>query len=293
MAMTRRGSITLGISLMLTAIPPAHAFVGAADTVQSCPVANASANPDLEQINRLGIEPRRFANLGEFLAAMPPGAMARLAGLQKAALDQRAKDWPNLCRFQQENAQVLVSGVRPKTVFLGDSITENWKLGDPSLFDASTLNRGIGGQTTAQILLRFYQDVVALRPRVVHIMAGVNDIMGNTGSASDQAIFDNIRAMIDIAKANGIRVVLAAITPSKTFVARPNEDLRSRIAAVNSRLVQLAAQQRVTFIDYTPLLADSEGAFAPALANDGLHPNRDGYALMRPLLNKTLARVAN
>ncbi|MDT0509754.1 GDSL-type esterase/lipase family protein [Novosphingobium sp. MMS21-SN21R] len=286
----------LGAALMFSMVPAVRAAAETAaqpGNAPSCSADNASANPDLELINKMGIEPRKIGNLGEFIAALPPGAMARLGELQKSAAEQRAKDWPNLCRYQQENDQVQASGLWPKVIFLGDSITENWKLGDPALFDATTINRGIGGQTTSQILLRFYQDVVALRPRVVHIMAGVNDILGNTGPTSDQAIVNNIRAMIDMAKANGIRVVLAAMTPSKTFMARPTEDLRPRIAAVNSRLMQLAAQQRVVFIDYTPMLADKEGAFAAALANDGLHPNRDGYALMRPLLTKTLARVAN
>ncbi len=260
---------------------------------QSCPAANSVANADLELINKLAIEPRRFANLSELLGALPPGAMARFGEMQKAASAQAAKDWPNLCRYQQENAKVLASGVRPQVILLGDSITENWKMGDPSLFTATTLDRGIGGQTTPQILLRFYQDVVALHPRTVHIMAGVNDVMGNTGPASDQAIVDNINAMIDLAKANDIRVVLSAMTPAKAFIARPDVDLRPRIAAINARLAQIAAKRRVTFVDYTPHLADSEGGFDVALANDGLHPNRDGYALMRPLLAKALARAAN
>jgi len=265
----------------------------AAPAAANCPAQNASANEDLALINRLAIEPGKIGNLMDMLKAMPPGAMARLADLQKAAAEQQKKDWPNLCRYAEENAQVLASGTRIRVIFLGDSITENWKIGDPSLFDATTIDRGIGGQTTPQILLRFYQDVVALHPRVVHLMAGVNDIMGNTGPATDQAIVNNIRAMIDIAKANGIRVVLAGITPCKTFVARPNVDLRSRIMAVNRQLVALAKQQHVTFVDYAPRLVDIEGGFAAALANDGLHPNRDGYALMRPLAEKAIARARN
>lgn len=303
--MTKLGMIALGVSLFLGTVSGANAAAAqqvSAGTQRddtstpvvpslSCPAANASANEDLALANSLAIEPRRIANVGDLLAALPPSALVRLGELQKVAAEQQKKDWPNLCRYIQENAQVLASGVQPRVVFLGDSITENWKLGDPSLFGATTLDRGIGGQTTPQILLRFYQDVVSLHPRVVHIMAGVNDIMGNTGATSDQAIVNNIRAMIDIAKANDIRVVLAGITPSKSFIARPNEDLRPRIAAVNRQLAQLAAQRRVTFVDYTPKLADSEGGLAAALANDGLHPNRDGYALMRPLADEAIARA--
>jgi len=165
-------------------------------------------------------------------------------------------------------------------------------LGDPSLFSPTSLDRGIGGQTTPQILLRFHQDVVALGPRVVHIMAGVNDIMGNTGPTTNETIVNNIRAMVEIAKANGIRVVLAAMTPARTFVAKPELDLSVRIATVNRQLRQLTATQKVTFVDYAPVLAGSDGSLKAPLGNDGLHPNRDGYALMRPITDNAITRAA-
>ena len=237
------------------------------------------------------IAPGKRMNIAELLKSMPPETMAKLAALQKTEAEQKAKDWPNLCRYQKENAEVTASGVRPNVVFLGDSITENWNRGDPGLFGPTTLDRGISGQTTPQILLRFYQDVAALRPRVVHIMAGTNDISGNTGPTSDAAIVDNIRAMIDIAKANGIRVVLASITPSKGFSMRPGFDPSLRIASVNRALVRLAAVRGVTFVDYAPVLANGEGGLQDALGNDGLHPNRDGYAAMRPLTEAAIARA--
>ena len=259
-------------------------------SVNACPTT--STNEDLGLLTKLMLEPHKFASLADMLKMLPPNAMSKMAGMQKTAAERQAKDWPGLCHYAADNAQVLASGVHPHVIFLGDSITENWKIGDPSLFNATSLDRGIGGQTSPQILLRFYQDVVALRPRVVHIMAGANDILGNTGPTADQAIVNNIRAMIDIAKSNGIRVVLASITPSKAFVARPEFVLSPRIAAVNRQLVQLAEQRHVTYVDYAPPLADSDGGFAAALANDGLHPNRDGYALMRPLTDKAIASAA-
>ncbi len=255
---------------------------------ETCASVPAADEQDLATLNGLVVEPRRFTSLADLLKGLPPEAMAKIATMQKVAAERQAKDWPWLCRYAAENAAVLASGIRPEAVFIGDSITENWKLGDPSLFSATVLDRGIGGQTTPQILLRFYQDVVTLHPRAVHIMAGTNDISGNTGAVTDTAIVDNIRAMIDIAKANGIRVVLASITPSKEFIARPGVDPSPRIAEVNRRLKQLAAQQRITFVDYFPLLADREGGLAAALGNDGLHPNRDGYAVMRPLAVKAM-----
>lgn len=257
-----------------------------------CPPVDTRTNEDTALLATLMLEPHRTSSLADLFKLLPPEAIAKVAAMQKAAVERQARDWPNLCRYATENAQVVASNDPPRVVFIGDSITENWKLGDPSLFGSASLDRGIGGQTTPQILLRFYQDVVALRPRVVHILAGINDIMGNTGPTSDEAIVNNIRAMIDVAKANGIRVVLAGITPSKSFLAKPGLDLSPRIAAVNRQLRQLAAQQHVFFLDYGPSLTDSEGGLKAALANDGLHPNRDGYAIMRPLAEKAIARAA-
>ncbi len=273
--------------------------VGAADAQQLksptqaevCAAVPAADALDPSILNTLMVEPKKFTSMAELMKALPPEATAQFATMQKAAADRQAKDWPWLCRYAAENEAVLKSGVRPKVIFIGDSITENWILADPSLFSSIVLDRGIGGQTTPQILLRFYQDVVALRPQVVHIMAGTNDISGNTGAVTDEAIVQNIRAMIDIAKANGIKVVLASITPSKQFVARPGIDPSPRIAAVNRALFKLAAEKKVTYVDYFPALADTAGGLADALGNDGLHPNRDGYAAMRPLTDKAIKRA--
>jgi lysophospholipase L1-like esterase len=256
-----------------------------------CPARPANDAQNQAILASLMIEPRRFTSLADLFKALPPEAKAKMATFQNEELVRQKQDWSNLCRYATENAEVLANGTRPRVVFLGDSITENWKLGDPTLFNATTLDRGIGGQTTPKILLRFYQDVVALRPRVVHIMAGVNDIMGNTGPTSDATIVNNIRAMIDIAKANGIRVVLAGITPSQAFVVRPGDDFRPRIAAVNLQLAQLAKEMRVTFVDYGAVLANAEGGLQDPLGNDGLHPNRDGYAAMRPLTERAIAKA--
>lgn len=261
----------------------------AQQTAEACPPANPEMARGMADFAEAMLAPGKAMEIAELMKRATPEA---IAAMQKADADRRAQDFANLCRYAAENAAVMASGARPRTVFIGDSITENWKLGDPSLFSATTLDRGIGGQTTPQILLRFYQDVVALRPRVVHIMAGTNDISGNVGPASDEAIVNNIRAMIDIAKANGIRVVLASITPSKGFGLRPNFDPSPRIAAVNRALARLAAERRVTYLDYFPSLADSAGGLSTALGNDGLHPNRDGYKVMRPLAERAITRAA-
>ena len=225
------------------------------------------------------------------LKGLSPEAMKQIAIVMKTADERQKADWPNLCRFAASNAKVGASGVRPDVVFMGDSITENWERADPGLFGAKTLDRGISGQTTPQMVLRMYPDVIALRPRVVHIMAGTNDISGNTGPDSDRTIIDNIRAMIVLAKANGIRVVLGAITPSAGFAARPGANPAARIVRVNRLLEQLARDERVTFVDYHAPLRDAAGGMKAGLANDGLHPNRDGYAIMKPLTERAMAQA--
>lgn len=273
------------------------AFAGAPAAAQTapvqaiCPEQNGMDEQSRALLAPLMLESRSFANVAEMFAALPADAMATFAAMQAAEAEREKTDWANLCRYAAENAQVAASGSRPRVVFLGDSITENWLLGDPALFGPAVLNRGIGGQTTPQILLRFYQDVVMLRPRAVHIMAGVNDIMGNQGPSSDAAIVNNIRAMIDIAKANGIRVMLAGITPSQAFLARPDVDLRPRIAEVNRQLALLAVEERISFVDYSPALANAAGGLNASLGNDGLHPNRAGYAAMRSVVDRAVRRA--
>jgi lysophospholipase L1-like esterase len=237
------------------------------------------------------LQPGNRQSVADVYKAMAPDGLARLAALVRLAEEQRKLDWANLCRYRSENARDLARGSRPEVVFVGDSITENWKHAEPSLFGANVLNRGISGQTTPQILLRFYQDVVKLRPRAVHIMVGTNDIGGNTGPVSDEAILDNIRAMIDLAKVNRIAVVLAAIPPAKAFGWRPDLTPADRIARLNRELEQIAKARRVVFVNYGTALADSDGGMAAEMGNDGVHPNRDGYGAMRPLAETAMARA--
>ena len=225
-------------------------------------------------------------------AAIPPETMARLMALQKEAAARQAKDWANLCRYAADNAKIGAENTAPRTVFMGDSITEYWRQGDPAFFTDPVHNRGISGQTTAQMVLRFYPDVVALKPRVVHIMAGTNDVAGNLGPVSDDTIVANLTAMLDMAKANRIRVVLASIPPARFMSWKPGMTPAPRIAALNLRLKQLADDRGAVFVDYHARLRDDQGGFQAALANDGVHPNRDGYALMRPLAERAIAQAA-
>ena len=172
---------------------------------------------------------------------------------------------------------------------MGDSITECWSATTPDAFSGDRVNRGISGQTTTQMLARFRQDVVALRPRVVHIMAGTNDIAGNLGPTTIDDIEANIRSMADIARANGIRVIIASAPPAARFGWRPDIDPVAPIAELNRRLKAWAAQQGFVYADYHAALADERQGLPPALAADGVHPNAAGYAKMQPITEKAIS----
>ena len=266
--------------------PPVAAIAAPAEQICPAPLA---IPPSLLALTDQMLTPGQKVDL----ASLTPETMQEIGQLQKAMAARQAKDWPNLCRYASDNAALVASGKRPHTILMGDSITENWLRADPSLFNAELLDRGIGGQTTPQMLLRFYPDVIALHPQVVHIMAGTNDISGNTGPETDQTIIDNIRAMAILAKANGIKVVLGSITPSSGFVARPGANPSARIIRINSMLRHLAADQGATFVNYHAALADAAGGLPTGLSADGLHPNRDGYAIIRPLMKQAIAKAGS
>jgi lysophospholipase L1-like esterase len=202
-----------------------------------------------------------------------------------------AQDWSGRCAFHSANASALAAPKPPRVVFMGDSITENWGLADPTLFADGVLNRGISGQTSEQMLVRFRSDVVALRPKIVLILAGTNDIAGNTGPTSAQNFKNNIMSMAEIARANGIEVVLCSIPPTAAFNWRPQIDPKPWINRLNAWLRSYATQSHSRFIDYYPLLADPAGAFRADLSNDGVHPNRSGYRLMRALVERDVLRA--
>lgn len=159
--------------------------------------------------------------------------------------DWLAVDWGQVCRYQQENA-ALPPPSPARVVFLGDSITEAWKSEDPAFFDRDRLDRGIGGQTTAQMLVRFRADVLALRPAIVHIMAGTNDIAGNTGPTSLAIIQGNFMSMVEQARAHGIRVVLASIPPAARIGWRPELAPAPSIRAMNAWLKHYAAREHLS-----------------------------------------------
>jgi acetyl esterase/lipase len=253
-----------------------------------CPAPDPGAAARLAPIDELFMTPATSSEA--FWKAFEAWQASQPPAQQAEAEAQRARDWPSLCRYKAANAEVI-GGSRPRAVLMGDSITDNWTRGDPALFTNGVIGRGIGGQTSPQMLARFRQDVVALQPRVVHIMAGTNDIAGNTGPATVQDYQSNILAMIELARANGIAVVLAGIPPSRKLFWRGDLDPRPLIRELNGWLRGVAFANGDVFVDYATVLADAEGALRADLGNDGVHPNRVGYARMRPLTEAAIAEA--
>ena len=207
--------------------------------------------------------------------------------------DTRLRDWANLARYRDANRTVT----RADVVFIGDSITDFWQQPRFGGFfpGKSYVDRGISAQTTPQMLIRFRPDVIALKPRAVVILAGTNDIAGNTGAMSNEDIQNNIASMAELAKANNIRVVLSSITPVSAYHVAPNTPPQTtrrpvdRILAVNAWMKAYAAANKHVYLDYYSAMTDSTGMLKSELSEDDLHPNAAGYTAMTPLAEAAIA----
>ncbi|HEX8608186.1 MAG TPA: SGNH/GDSL hydrolase family protein [Pedobacter sp.] len=204
-----------------------------------------------------------------------------------------AQDWPNLKRFQEDNAKLTAPAANEKrVVFMGNSITEGWKNTSPEFFNGRPyINRGISGQTTPQMLIRFHQDVVRLKPRVVVMLCGINDIAGNTGPSTLEMIEDNIAAMAEIARANKISVVLSSVLPAFDFPWKPGMEPANKVIALNEWIKTYAAQHKLVYLDYFTAMKDERNGLSKELAKDGIHPTKAGYAIMEPLAEKAIAQA--
>jgi lysophospholipase L1-like esterase len=207
-----------------------------------------------------------------------------------APAEWQALDWGQRCRYWHENQQ-LPPASAGRVVFLGDSITEAWKGADPDLFSHDVLNRGVGGQTTEQLLLRLRADVIELHPRVLHLMAGTNDIAGNNGPTTLALIEGNLASLIEAARAHGIVVILGSVPPAAHIPWSPRVEPAPAVAAVNTWLRDYASREHLIYVDYHAALADERGAFRATLSDDGVHPNAAGYAVMGPLARAALAQA--
>jgi lysophospholipase L1-like esterase len=219
-------------------------------------------------------------------APPPPAVAAFLAETNRRA----SVDWPNLCRYAPDDAALIAAGGSPPTaVFLGDSITEGWARIDPSFFTSNGLvGRGINGQVSGQTLLRFEQDVAGLRPKVVHIMIGTNDIAGNAGPTTYGDIERNLSAMVELARANGIRVVLATVPPSTDFPWRRGMQPASKIIRLNRWIRDYAKREHIVVADYHAALANPEGGLRTEWTVDGVHPNAAGFRVMEPIASEAI-----
>jgi len=216
-------------------------------------------------------------------------ATAPLAGQDPQLRD----DWASLARYREANARL--GPPRPgeqRVVFYGNSITDVWARYFDTMFpNRPYVGRGVGGQTTPQMLVRFRQDVIALAPAVVVILAGTNDIAGNTGPSTQAMIEDNLISMVELAKANGIRVVLASVLPAYDYRWRPGLKPAGKIVALNAWMRDYASKHDVVYLDYHSAMADERQGLRPELSEDGVHPNEAGYRIMAPLAERAIAEA--
>jgi lysophospholipase L1-like esterase len=207
--------------------------------------------------------------------------------------DPMRTDWANLARFAEDNQKIgLPAKGENRIVFMGNSITEGWSNTMPDFFkDKPYVNRGISGQTTPQMLIRFRPDVIDLKPAVVVILAGINDIAGNTGPSTQKMIQDNLASMVEIAKANGIRVVLSSVLPAWDFPWKPGMQPAEKVIALNTWIKSYALEKDCIYLDYFTPMEDDRHGLKTEYTYDGVHPNLAGYQVMAPLAEMAIQQA--
>lgn len=211
----------------------------------------------------------------------------------QAQNDQLKNDWPNLARFISENSKIgSVLPGKKRVVFMGDSITEGWNLTLPDFFPGKDyINRGISGQTTPQMLIRFRPDVIDLKPDAVVILAGTNDIAGNTGPSTLKMIEDNIASMAELAKAHGIKVILSSVLPVYDYPWTPGLNPAGKISELNAWIENYANNNGFIYLDYYSHMADERKGLRSEYSEDGVHPNQKGYSIMAPLAEQAIGKA--
>ncbi|MBT7656230.1 MAG: acylhydrolase [Flavobacteriales bacterium] len=205
----------------------------------------------------------------------------------------QAQDWPELNYYAQANAMLSEPKANEnRVVFLGNSITQGWIYQRPEFFEGkSYINRGLSGQTTPQMLVRFRQDVVGLQPKVVVILAGTNDIAGNTGPTTLEMILDNLASMTEIARSNGIRVILCSVLPADYYPWRFEKNPQHKIPALNAMIKAYAQTHNVYYLDYFSALTNSCNGMDGLHSYDGVHLNEMGYKVIEPLVEQAIKEV--
>ncbi|HEX8039873.1 MAG TPA: SGNH/GDSL hydrolase family protein, partial [Chryseosolibacter sp.] len=212
---------------------------------------------------------------------------------EKEAEERFRNDWANLSRYRDENKRIgLPRPGEERVVFMGNSITAGWINLHPDFFAGRPyVDRGISGQTTPQMLIRFKQDVIDLKPKVVVILAGINDIAQNTGPTTLEAIMDNISGMALLAKANGIKVILSSVLPAYDFPWRPGLEPAEKVIALNKMIKSFAAEHKMIYLDYFSALVDERNGMKREYSNDEVHPTLKGYQVMEPLVEKAIGEA--
>jgi lysophospholipase L1-like esterase len=235
--------------------------------------------------------------LAGWLALAPIGAQqpasAQATERQRAADERLRNDWADLRRYRPANDSLRSPAPgEQRVVFMGNSITDGWARHFPAMFPGKPyIGRGISGQTTPQMLVRFRQDVIALRPAVVVILAGTNDIAGNTGPSTIEMIEDNLTSMTELAKASGIRVVLSSVLPVYDYPWRPGLEPAPKIATLNAWMKAYAARAGAVYLDYYSAMVDARQGLRSDLTYDGVHPTEAGYRVMAPLAERAIEQA--
>ncbi|MDR3713129.1 MAG: SGNH/GDSL hydrolase family protein [Puia sp.] len=198
---------------------------------------------------------------------------------------QKTQDWPNFARYHAENDSLNGTVNRgDRVVFMGNSITDSWIRFSPEFFaNNHFIDRGISGQTTPQMLVRFRADVISLRPKAVVMLCGINDIAGNTGPSTLEMIEDNIMSMAELAKANKIKVILSSVLPAYDFPWNPGSFPAEKIIALNAWIREYAHKNRWAYLDYYPAMVDERKGMKAEYSSDGVHPNKLGYQVMEKI----------
>lgn len=202
------------------------------------------------------------------------------------------QDWATLNKYSDENKKIIQSSIWPEVVFMGDSITEAWANLHPIFFDTNNyLGRGIGGQTTPQMLIRFTADVLDLNPKAVVILGGTNDIAENTGTSSIKMITDNIKAMAYLAEKNNIKVILSSVLPVYDYPWRPGLKPVSKIEELNAWLQNFTKENGYVYLNYYDSLRDENNGLPKKFSEDGVHPNSTAYRIMEPLAIEAIKKA--
>ena len=227
---------------------------------------------------------------GDWLQAMDFAKAGSLSSQQLSNMQRMLKDWPNIQRYADDNEKLKTVTDKNRVVFMGNSITEGWRNNDSSFFISNGyVDRGISGQTTPQMLVRFREDVIDLKPAVVVILAGINDIAQNTGPIKPEDTYGNIISMAELAKANNIKVVITSTLPANVIPWRTYIHPADQVVTLNKMLKEYADKNKIVYVDYYAAMVDDKKGLPKSLSNDGVHPTLAGYQIMEPLVQKGIA----